>query len=88
MLAALFLTSCTSPEQTAEQFEQNTQRAAQMVELLKQAGVECKVFARLKVDKIGSFEQTINGPGEFEIIIVGEAEPDETRSSTLPSTFP
>jgi hypothetical protein len=81
MLAALFLTSCTSPEQTAEQFEQNSQRAAQLVELLKESGVECKVFARLRVDKLGSLEQSIKGPGEFEVFIVGEAEPDELRTS-------
>jgi len=55
---------------------------------MAKAGVECKVFARLTVDKLGSFEQTINGPGSFEIIIVGEAEPDETRYHTLPSAFP
>ena len=84
----MIVSGCQSPEQTTEQFEQNAQRAAQVVDLMAKAGVECKVFARLTVDKLGSFEQTINGPGSFEIIIVGEAEPDETRYHTLPSAFP
>lgn len=77
LLAGLFLVGCATPEQTQEQFRQNTIRLEQTINSLKAAGVEAKVFARLRIDKVGSLENVLRGPGELDVIIVGEVEPEE-----------
>jgi hypothetical protein len=86
LVGCISLAGCQSPEQTDKQFQQNLERTKLLVEGLKAAGVEAKVFANLRMDKIGSWETSLNGPGELNVIVVGEVEPEESATTLFLGT--
>jgi hypothetical protein len=38
------------------------------------------------MDKIGSWETSLNGPGELNVIVVGEVEPEESATTLFLGT--
>jgi hypothetical protein len=79
----LVATGCASSQMTPEQIANQKALVDAYVEAAEKAGADATIFVDGRVDKIGSFEQSINGPVNLRVFGIINVRPHKVTSPEI-----